>query len=54
MKRAKIIELHYYTKDYEGKHSHIARQMKKSPKYVFDTVKRFEELATIENRPSFR
>ena len=53
IKRAKIIEMQYYSKDYYGKHAHIARQMKISPKYVFDTVKRFEGLATIENRPSF-
>ena len=42
IKRAKIIELHYYTKDYKGKHAHIARRMKINPKYVCDTVKRFE------------
>ena len=50
IKRAKIIEMQYYSKDYRGKLANIAREMKITPQYAFQIIERFDELGTLENR----
>ena len=50
MLRAKIIEMQYYSKDYYGKQANIARETKTTSQYVFETIERFDELGSLENR----
>uniref|UniRef100_A0A1I8AXE0 Transposase n=1 Tax=Meloidogyne hapla TaxID=6305 RepID=A0A1I8AXE0_MELHA len=51
MKRAKIIEMFYFSDKYYGIQSEIARELNINQAYVHKLIERFEELGTLENRP---
>ena len=50
IKRAKIIEMQYYSKDYRGKLANIARETNTTPQYAVQIIERFDELGSLENR----